>query len=104
MSQIRQYHRQRNNTILLVSHSMEDVAQIADKVIVMNKSRLEMFDTPKNVFSRVEEIEKMGLRVPQVTKIIRTLKEKGFDLPDGILTVDQAFIEIANLLKKEGKI
>jgi len=104
LSQIRQYHRQRNNTILLVSHSMEDVAQIADKVMVMNKSHLEMFDTPKNVFSRVEEIEKMGLRVPQVTKIVTILKEKGYDLPDGILTVDQAFIEIANLLKKGGKI
>lgn len=104
LSQIRQYHRQRNNTILLVSHSMEDIAQIADKVIVMNHSNLEMYDTPKNVFSRVEEIEKMGLRVPQVTKIVTILKEKGYDLPDGILTVDQAFIEIANLLKKEGKI
>ena len=104
LSQIRQYHRQRNNTIFLVSHSMEDVAQIADKVMVMNKSHLEMFDTPKNIFSRVEEIEKMGLRVPQVTKIVTILKEKGYDLPDGILTVDQAFIEITNLLKKGGKI
>lgn len=104
LSQIRQYHKQRNNTILLVSHSMEDVAQIADKVLVMNKSHLEMFDTPENVFSRVEEIEKMGLRVPQITKIVTILKEKGYDLPDGILTVDQAFIEITNLLKKEGKI
>lgn len=104
LSQIRSYHRQQNNTILLISHSMEDVAQIADKIMVMNKSHLEMFDTPVNVFSRVEELEKMGLRVPQITKITTMLQQKGFDLPQGILTVDEAFIYIANLLKKEGKI
>ena len=70
----------------------------------MNHSNLEMFDRTKEVFSRATELESMGLRVPEVTKIIMLLKEKGYDLPDGVLTVEQAFYEVLSLLKKEGKI
>ncbi|MCH5303314.1 MAG: energy-coupling factor transporter ATPase [Ruminococcus sp.] len=104
LSQIMQYHRDRKNTIIVVSHSMEDVARIADRVMVMNKGKLEMFDTPKKVFSQAEKLESMGLRVPQITKIMLSLKEKGFEFSDGILTVEQAFSEIVSLLKKEGKV
>lgn len=104
LSQIVQYHKERNNTILLVSHSMEDIASIADRIIVLNHSELVMFDTPKVVFSKVEQLEKMGLRVPQITKIMIALKEKGYDISDGILTVEQAFYQIVDLLKKEGKL
>ncbi|MGN1129917.1 MAG: ATP-binding cassette domain-containing protein, partial [Ruminococcus sp.] len=104
LSQIVQYHKERNNTILLVSHSMEDIASIADRIIVLNQSELVMFDTPKIVFSKVEQLEKMGLRVPQITKIMIALKEKGYDISDGILTVEQAFYELVDLLKKEGKL
>ena len=104
LSQIVQYHKERNNTILLVSHSMEDIASIADRIIVLNHSELVMFDTPKVVFSKVEQLEKMGLRVPQITKIMIALKEKGYDISDGILTVEQAFYQLVDLLKKEGKL
>lgn len=104
LSQIVQYHKERNNTILLVSHSMEDIASIADRIIVLNHSELVMFDTPKVVFSKVDQLEKMGLRVPQITKIMIALKEKGYDISDGILTVEQAFYQIVDLLKKEGKL
>lgn len=104
LSQIAQYHRDRNNTVFIVSHSMEDIAQIADRIIVMNKGKLEMFDTPKKVFSQVERLESMGLRVPQITKIMLAVKKKGYDIPDGILTVEQALCEVVSLLKKEGKI
>lgn len=104
MSQIVQYHRQRENTVFIVSHSMEDIAEIADRIMVMNNSRLEMFDTPENIFSHPLELESMGLRVPQVTKIMHTLREKGYDFPEGILTVEQAFCEICDLLKREGKV
>lgn len=104
LSQIVQYHKERNNTILLVSHSMEDIASIADRIIVLNQSELVMFDTPKVVFSKVEQLEEMGLRVPQITKIMIALKEKGYDISDGILTVEQAFYELVDLLKKEGKL
>ena len=102
--QIVQYHKKRKNTVLLVSHSMEDIARVADRIIVMNESHLVMFDKTREVFSHGRELEKIGLRVPQITKIMLELKEKGYDVPDGILTVDEAFSAVSSLLKKEGKI
>ncbi|MGN0502947.1 MAG: energy-coupling factor transporter ATPase [Ruminococcus sp.] len=104
LTQIVQYHKKRKNTVLLVSHSMEDIARVADRIIVMNNSHLVMFDKTREVFSHGRELEKIGLRVPQITKIMLELKEKGYDVPDGILTVDEAFSAVSSLLKKEGKI
>ena len=104
LSQIVQYHKERKNTVILVSHSMEDIARVADKIIVMNKSNLVMFDKTKEVFSKGRELEKIGLRVPQITKIMLELREKGFNVPEGILTVDEAMDCSSSLLDKEGKI
>lgn len=104
LSQIVQYHKERKNTVILVSHSMEDIARVADKIIVMNKSNLVMFDKTKEVFSKGRELEKIGLRVPQITKIMLELREKGVNVPEGILTVDEAMDCISSLLDKEGKI
>ena len=104
LSQIVQYHKERKNTVILVSHNMEDIARVADKIIVMNKSNLVMFDKTKEVFSKGRELEKIGLRVPQITKIMLELREKGFNVPEGILTVDEAMDCISSLLDKEGKI
>lgn len=104
LSQIMQYHRERKNTIFFVSHSMEDIARAADRVMVMSKGRLEMFDTPKKVFACADKLESIGLRVPEITKIMLTLKDKGYDVSDSILTVEQAFTEVVSLLKKEGKL
>ncbi len=104
LSQIVQYHKERKNTVLLVSHSMEDIARVADRIIVMNNSEAVMYDETKEVFSKGRELEKIGLRVPQITKIMLKLKEKGYDVADGILNVDDALAQIFSLLKKEGKI
>lgn len=104
LSQIVQYHKERKNTVILVSHSMEDIARVADKIIVMNKSNLVMFDKTKEVFSKGRELEKIGLRVPQITKIMLDLREKGFNVLEEILTVDEAMDCISSLLDKEGKI
>ncbi len=104
LAQIMQYHKQRKNTIFFVSHSMEDISRVADRIMVMNKGRLEMFDTPRKVFSEVERLGKMGLRVPQVSKITSELACLGYDIPEGILTVEQAFSALLSLLKKEGKL
>ncbi len=104
LSQIMQYHKECKNTVILVSHSMEDIARVADKIIVMNKSNLVMFDKTKEVFSKGRELEEIGLRVPQITKIMLDLREKGFNVPEGILTVDEAMDCISSLLDKEGKI
>lgn len=104
LSQIVQYHKQRRNTILLVSHSMEDIARFADKIVVMNDSHLVMFDNTKEVFSHGNELKKIGLKIPQITTIMQALKADGFDVPNGVLTVDEAFEVVLSLLKKEGKI
>ena len=104
LSQITRYHKKRGNTVLLVSHTMEDIARVADRIIVMNKGKLEMFAPVKEIFSRGDELEKFGLKVPQITKIMTTLRRKGFDLPEGVLTVDEALTALLPLLKKEGRL
>lgn len=104
LNQILSYHKERKNTVILVSHSMEDIARVADRILVMNKGNAEILAPKREVFAQGERLEKMGLRVPQITKITQLLKKKGIDLPDGILTVEEAFDSIMTLLKKEGKV
>jgi len=103
LSQIVRYHKERQNTILLVSHSMEDIARVADRIVVMNKSKLVMFDETQKVFARGDELEKIGLRIPQITKIMSQLRKRGVDVPEGILTVDSAVDYLLPLIKKEAR-
>lgn len=103
LSQISQYQKAKSNTVILVSHSMEDVARVTNKVMVMNKGELAMYGNTQDVFAKSAELSTMGLRVPQITKVIDALRAKGIALPEGILTVDRAVCEITELLKKEGK-
>ena len=98
LSQIQDYHDVRKNTVILVSHSMEDIARVADRILVMSHGEKYMLDTPENVFSKGRELEKLGLQVPQVTKIMLLLKESGINVNQNILTVEQAFNEIVNHL------
>lgn len=104
LSQLYNYHKERGNTVIFVSHSMEDVATVCDRVMVMNHARLEMFDTAENIFSRGDELSKMGLRVPQITSIIDDLIAAGIPLNKGVLTVDKAVLGIIEYLKKEGRL
>lgn len=104
LSQIAAYHRSKENTVLLVSHSMEDISKIADKILVMNKGNMFAFDTTKNIFSRGAEIEKIGLQIPQITKIMLGLAEHGCDVPTDIYSVEQAVYEIMKLRKHGSKI
>ena len=104
LSQIYHYHQERGNTVLLVSHSMEDVASVCDRVLVMNHARLEMYDDTRAVFSRADELASMGLRVPQVTSIIDSLINSGVPLERGVLTVEKAVYAITDYLKKEGRL
>lgn len=103
LSQIVRYHEERQNTVLLVSHSMEDIARVADRIVVMNKSQLVMFDETQKIFARGDELEKIGLRIPQITKIMSQLRKRGVDVPEGILTVDAAVNYLLPLIKKEEK-
>ena len=104
LTQIYRYHQQRGNTVLLVSHSMEDVATVCDKVLVMNHARLEMMDTTQKVFSEGERLSGMSLRVPQITAIIDSLIAAGVPLQKGTLTVEKAVEDITEYLKREGRL
>lgn len=102
LDQIQSYHKERGNTVILVSHSMEDIARVADRALVMNKGKVAMLDKIEQVFSRREELEAMGLRVPQITKIMSLLKAKGYPVDDSVLTVPQALENLLPLLRKRG--
>ncbi len=100
LSQIAQYHRERKNTVLLVSHSMEDIGRTADRLLVMNSGRAAMLDDTRTVFSRGEELERMGLRVPQITKIMQELQKLGCPADPSTLTVDEALRQLLPFLKE----
>ncbi len=98
LSQIAQYHEKRRNTILLVSHSMEDIGRTADRLLVMNGGRAAMLEETRTVFSKGEELEKMGLRVPQITKIMQELQKLGIPADPSTLTVDEAIRQLLPFL------
>ena len=99
LNMIVDYRRKTGSTVLLVSHSMEDIAGVATKILVMNKSQVAMYDTVENVFSRAEELEKMGLNVPQVTRVFMKLKAKGIDIATDIFTVTEGCNRLVTLMK-----
>lgn len=90
LSHIRAYHERKKNTILIVSHSMEDIAGFADKILVMNKAKLFCYDDTEKVFGRAEEISEIGLDVPQITKVFVELKKRGLDFGKEVYTVPYA--------------
>jgi energy-coupling factor transport system ATP-binding protein len=102
LSLVRTYREQTGSTVILVSHSMEDVAKTADKVLVLNRSRVAMFGTVPEVYSRTDELEEMGLSVPQITKIFRALHDKGFDVSSSVFTVNQGADELIRYFEGRG--
>ena len=101
LAQITQYHKTRGNTVLLVSHSMEDIGRTADRILVMNRSHAAMLGATKEVFTRGPELEAMGLRVPQITKILQELKKMGLPVDESTLTVDDALHQLIPILKRK---
>lgn len=94
-------HKRLGITVVLVSHSMEDIARMADRIIVMNHGRVDMQGKPSEVFRRSERLREIGLSVPQITDVCDRLRKGGMLLPEGIYTVDRARAEIEKLLKKQ---
>lgn len=99
LGNIQSYRKAKNATIMMVSHSMEDVARLTDRLLVMNGSKLVMDAPPAQVFTHAEELTQMGLNIPQVTQVFLELKKLGLDVKN-VYTIDQAAAEIRRL--KEG--
>ena len=103
LHQIKQLQTQTNMTILLVSHSMEDVAEYVDRIVVMNKGKVMYDDVPKKVFSHYKELEEVGLAAPQVTYILHDLRERGFRVDVNATTIEEAAEAVLQALKNDGK-
>lgn len=100
LDQIAFLHKESDLTVILVSHSMEDIARYADRIIVMNHGEVMYNDTPAKVFEHYQELEKVGLAAPQVTYIMHDLKEHGLNVRTNVTTVDEAVEQIMQALEK----
>ncbi|MEL7649735.1 MAG: energy-coupling factor transporter ATPase [Sedimentibacter sp.] len=92
--QIKRLHKKTKMTVILVSHSMEDIANMVDRVVVLYKGKIHMKGTPKEIYSQAEELKKIGLGVPQVAEIVTELRKRGFNIRPDIITVEEAKEEI----------
>lgn len=100
LNKILELYKEKNITIILVSHSMEDVAKVANRILVMDKGKCILDGTPEKIFREIETLESVGLAVPQMTYLIRELRNKGFDLSQDIFTIEKAKQELLRILKK----
>ena len=96
-------HRESGATIVMVSHSMDDVAALAERVIVMNHGRVAMDGVPREIFSRGEELRAIGLDVPQAVELAQKLREKGFDVPEGIYKIEEVRAAVEAIVGKGGR-
>ena len=101
LNKIVELYKANNMTIILVSHSMEDVAKVANRILVMDKGKCILDGTPEKIFREIDTLESVGLAVPQVTYLIRELRNKGFDLSQDIFTIEKAKQELLKILKKD---
>lgn len=101
LHQIKKLHEEQKITIVLVSHSMEDVARYVERIIVMNKGKIAFDDAPPKVFQHYKELERMGLAAPQVTYVMNGLRERGVPVSNHPITVEEAKREILNWIKGE---
>lgn len=101
---ITEYRKQTGSTVIIVSHSMEDIACMADKVIVMNNARVAMQGSVDEVYSRGEELRSMGLNIPEITEIFARLRARGIDVPASVYTVEQGAAILGSLINgRSGK-
>ena len=102
LDRLKAYHREHGGTIILVSHSMEDVARFASRILVMNQGKVFCYDTPERVFRRSEEIRELGLSVPQITRVFNALRSRGYRFDSEVYTVEYARDLILRYLKEKG--
>lgn len=99
LDMIDRLHKETGITVILVSHSMEDVARYVDRLIVMEEGRVIYDDVPRRIFTRSRELEQMGLAAPQVTYVMQELRKRGWDVREDVLTVEEAREEISRVLR-----
>lgn len=104
LGNIRDYHRARNATVIVVSHSMEEMARTADRLVVINNGTIPLAGSPGEVFAHGDELEAMGLGTPRMTRVFRRLKELGADVAPSVYTVEQAKAAILDALKRKGAV
>ena len=101
LREIRRYHKETGRTVLLVSHRMEDMANCAEKILVMNAGKVFCYDTVENVFRQAKALQEIGLAVPQITRVCMQLREQGIPLSDDIYTVEAAYQQILQLYRQQ---
>lgn len=100
LTQIKKIHQSTGTTIILVSHSMEDIAYLADTLVVMNEGKIDLIGTPKEVFRNEKRLLEIGLGVPKVVTLLNKLREKGYSISEDIITMESAIEEILRLIKR----
>ena len=103
LSEIKKLYDEEKMTIILVSHSMEDIANVAERIVVMAEGEVKMDGTPKEIFSHSEILKSLGLDVPQISSLIEELRKRGVNLPSDIYTVNEAKKQILSLARGEGE-
>lgn len=101
LGEIQEIFIKRGITIILVSHSMEDVAKLVDRILVMHNGKIDMDGSTREVFKKSYELEKIGLGIPQITKFMKEYRAKGHDINDDILTVEEAKVELLRYLRRK---
>jgi len=99
LNKILELYKENNITIILVSHSMEDVAKVANRILVMDKGKCILDGSPEKIFREIKTLESVGLAVPQMTYLIRELRDKGFNLSQDIFTIEKAKQELLKIIK-----
>lgn len=99
LHQVKEYQQQSGSTVLLVSHRMEDVARVADRVLVMNGGKVAMYDETAAVFSRADELQQIGLSIPAVTRVFMGLRERGLPVGENVYTTEQAAAQLLPRLR-----
>ncbi|MCT4508689.1 MAG: energy-coupling factor transporter ATPase [Tepidibacter sp.] len=103
LGQIKYLHEKYNITIIISSHSMEDMAKISDKILVMYRGKVDLMSTPRNVFTKGKRLKEIGLGIPQVSELTIKLREKGFDIREDIITLEEAKAEILKCIRSKAK-
>ncbi|MCG8541314.1 MAG: energy-coupling factor transporter ATPase [Clostridia bacterium] len=99
LNQIKELHSKYKITVILVSHSMEDIARLVSKIIVMDRGKIALIGPPREIFREAEKLEKIGLGLPQMTRLVKKLREKGINIRDNVFTVEEVKNEILKLVR-----